>query len=110
MARNQLSQIFVLANEFKEGDLNVGGTRDDHVRREARDALGALSLGDIVEIDFVEDQVTEALHRSLDPELAGEVAHLTVAELKQIVLSSQGASWIERHRNGLSSEAAAAVV
>jgi len=38
----------VLANEFKEGgDLNVGGTRDDHVRREARDALAALSLGDI---------------------------------------------------------------
>ena len=62
MARNQLSQIFVLANEFKEGDLNVGGTRDDHLRREARDALAALSLGDIARSDFVEDQVTEALH------------------------------------------------
>lgn len=44
MARNQLSQMFVLANEFKEGDLNVGGTPDDDVRREARDALAALSL------------------------------------------------------------------
>src|ERR1051326_1087220 len=33
MARDQLSEIFVLANEFKEGDLNVGGTRDDPVRR-----------------------------------------------------------------------------
>ncbi len=110
MARNQLSQIFALANEFKEGDLNVGGTRDDHVRREARDALAALSLGDIASTDFVEDQVTEALHRSLDPQLAGEVAHLTVAELKRILLSPQGTSWIERHRNGVSSEAAAAVV
>jgi ethanolamine ammonia-lyase large subunit len=110
MARNQLSQIFVLANEFKEGDLNVGGTRDDHIRREARDALAALSLGDIARADFVEDQVTEALHRSLDPQLAGKVAHLTVAELKRILLSPQGASWIERHRNGISSEAAAAVV
>src|SRR5215467_4980072 len=110
MARNQLSQIFVLANEFKEGDLNVGGTRDDHVRREARGALAALSLGDIARADFVEDQVTEALHRSLDPQLAGKVAHLTIAELKRILLSPHGVSWIEHHRNGVSSEAAAAVV
>ncbi|HZN00308.1 MAG TPA: ethanolamine ammonia-lyase subunit EutB, partial [Pyrinomonadaceae bacterium] len=110
MTRNQLSQLFVLANEFKEGDLDVGGTRDDHVREQARTALGALSLGDIARSDFVEDQVTEALHRSLDPPLAGKVAHVTVAELKRILLSPQGASWIEHHRNGVSSEAAAAVV
>src|SRR6185369_17133769 len=110
MAHNHLSQIFVVANEFKEGDLNVGGTRDDNVRREARDTLAALSLGDIARADFVEDQVTEALHLSLDPQLAGELAHLTVAELKRILLSSQGASWIERHRDGVSSEAVAAVV
>lgn len=110
MARNQLSQLFVLANEFKEGDLNVGGTRDEHVRREARDALAALSLGDIAGSDFVEDQVTEALHQSLDPQLAGEVAYLTIAEFKSILLSLQGVNWIERHRNGVSSEAIAAVV
>ena len=110
MARNQLSQIFVLANEFKEGDLNVGGTRDHHIRREARAALAALSLGDIARADFVEDQVTEVLHQSLDPQLAGKVAHLTVAELKRSLLSPQGAGWIEHHRNGISSEATAAVV
>ena len=110
MARDRLSQIFVLANEFKEGDLNVGGTGDDLVRREARDALAALSLGDIARADFVEDQVTQALHRSLDPQLAGKVAHLTIAELKRILLSPQGPSWIEGHRNGISSEVAAAVV
>ena len=110
MARDQLSQIFVLANEFKEGDLNFGGTRDDHIRREARDAVAALLLGDIARAEFVEDQVTEALHRSLDPQLAGKVAHLTNAELKRTLLSPQGASWIEHYRNGVSSEAAAAVV
>src|ERR1041385_7635205 len=110
MALDQLRQIFVLGNEFKEGDLNVGGTRDDYMRREARDAVAALSLGEIARADFVEDQVTEALHRCLDPQLAGKVAHLTVAELKQILLSPQGASWIEQHRDGVSSEAAAAVV
>jgi ethanolamine ammonia-lyase large subunit len=110
MARNQLSQVFVLANEFKEGDLNVDGTRDDRIRQQARDALGALPLGDIASADFVEDQVTEALHRSLDPQLAGKVAHITIAELKRILLSPQGASWSEHHRDGVSSEAAAAVV
>src|ERR1041384_5807851 len=110
MAHNRLNQIFVLANEFKEGDLNVGGTRDDQIRRDARDEVAALSLGEIASAEFVEDQVTEALHRSLDPQLAGKVAHLTVAELKRILLSPQGATWIEHHRNGISSEAAAAVV
>jgi ethanolamine ammonia-lyase small subunit len=110
MAHHQLSQIFVLANEFKEGDLNVGGTRDDHIRRQARAALAALSLGDIARADFVEDQVTEALHKSLDPQLAGKVARLSVAEFKRILLSPEGASWIEHHRNGVSSEAIAAVV
>src|SRR5215211_7558819 len=91
MAPNQLSQLFALANEFKEGDLDVGGTRDDEVRREARGVLAALSLGDIARTDFVDDQVTEALHQSLAPQLAGKVAHLTVAELKQTLLSPQGA-------------------
>ncbi|HEY0764631.1 MAG TPA: ethanolamine ammonia-lyase subunit EutB [Pyrinomonadaceae bacterium] len=110
MAHHQLSQIFALANEFKEGDLNVGGTRDDYIRGQARAALAGVSLGDIAGTDFVEDQVTEELHRSLDPQLAGRVAHLTVAELKRILLSPQGASWIEHHRDGVSSEAAAAVV
>jgi ethanolamine ammonia-lyase large subunit len=110
MVRNQLKQLFVLTNEFKEGDLDVGGTRDDHVRRQAREALAAVSLGDIARADLVEDQVTEVLQRSLDPQLAAKVAHLTVAEFKRILLSPQGTSWIEHHRDGVSSEAAAAVV
>lgn len=44
MVRNELSQIFVLANEFKEGGLNVGGTRDDYVRREARRLVAAIRI------------------------------------------------------------------
>ena len=72
MVRNQLNRLFVLANEFKEGDLSVGGTRDDQIRRQARDALSAVSLRDIERADFVEDQVSEALQRALDPLLAGK--------------------------------------
>jgi ethanolamine ammonia-lyase large subunit len=91
-------------------DQGVGGTRDDQLRREARIALAALSLGEIARADFVEDQLTEALHLALDQQPAGDLACLTVEEFKRILLSSQGASWIDRYRNGISSEAIAAVV
>jgi hypothetical protein len=35
MNRQELLEVFVSANEFKEGDLLVGGTPDEYVRREA---------------------------------------------------------------------------
>jgi hypothetical protein len=42
-----LRQAFTFANEFKEGDLLVGGTADRLVRAEARRCLAALRLGEI---------------------------------------------------------------
>src|SRR5688572_32135344 len=50
-----------LANEFKEGDLLVGGTRDESVRAAARASLGALRLGALAGTALVEDGVSEAL-------------------------------------------------
>ena len=100
----RLNQIFVVANEFKEGDLPLGGTSDDQMRDEARSELAALRLGEISEAAFVEDQVTEQLHRSLNPEIRDELAGLTIGELKQILLSPGVASWVGRNRDGLSSE------
>ena len=105
-----LRQAFVLANEFKEGDLLVGGADDARVRDEARRSLGALRLGEIVAGAFVDDTVTEALERSLNAPSLAEISTLTVAELKQILLSPAGAGWIRRYRSGLRSEAIAAVV
>jgi ethanolamine ammonia-lyase large subunit len=105
-----LRLTFVLANAFKEGDRLVGGVDDAQVRDEARRSLGALRLGEIVSAAFVDDGVTEALERSLDAESLADVAGLTVAGLKQILLSPGGAEWIRRHRSGLRSEVIAAVV
>ena len=34
MNRDELVRTFALANELKEGDLPLGGTRDDRVREE----------------------------------------------------------------------------
>ncbi|HYE65358.1 MAG TPA: ethanolamine ammonia-lyase subunit EutB, partial [Pyrinomonadaceae bacterium] len=48
--------------------------------------------------------------RTRDPHLAAEISHLTVAELKGVLLSTQGAGWARRYLDGLSSEAIAAVV
>jgi ethanolamine ammonia-lyase large subunit len=109
MNLNELIKIFALANEFKEGDQSVGGTRDDQLRAEARKELASLRLGEITNAVFVEDQVSEILHRSLDPEHTDELARLTVEELKGILLGPNVAAWARRYRDGLSSETIAAV-
>ena len=110
MNRNELIEAFVLANEFKEGDLLVGGTQDEQVRKEARAALSSIRLGEIGRVGFVEDRITEALARSLDRQVATDLSGLTLAGLKQILLSPNAQAWVAVHRDGLSSEAIAAVV
>ena len=80
------------------------------MRDDARRSLEALRLGEIVPAAFVDDGVTEALERSLNPQALAEVSGLTVAGLKRILLSPAGAGWIRRYRSGLRSEVIAAVV
>jgi ethanolamine ammonia-lyase large subunit len=106
----ELRRTFALANEFKEGDLLVGGTRDESARAAAREALGALKLGALGGGALVGDGVSEALAASLDSRLAAEIAGLTVGGLKAVLLGRGGAEWVRRYGEGLSSEAVAAVV
>ena len=54
-----LRRLFTLANAFKEGDLPVGGTRDDAVRRDARQDLLHTRVADIRRAGFVNDGVSE---------------------------------------------------
>ena len=103
-----LRQAFVLANEFKEGDVLVGGKDDLQVRGEARRSLTALRIGEIVAGAFVDDGVTEALERSLDAQALSEISGLTIGRLKEILLNPSAAGWLRRYRNGLRSEAIAA--
>ena len=105
----ELVQTFTLANEFKEGDLLVGGTRDEQVRKEARQSLASLRVVEITQAAFVGDQITEVLHHAIDSELLNELSHLTVGQMKHILLAPNGAAWAQRYRDGLSSEAIAAV-
>src|ERR1700754_2206201 len=110
MNPQHLKQLFARANEFKEGDLLVGGTHDEREREDARGLVAALSLGEIARTSLVEDGISEALARALAAGLAAEISHLTIAELRRILLSPQAAGWARHYRDGLSSEAVAAVV
>jgi len=105
-----LRQTFTLANEFKEGDLLVGGTTDAQVRGDARQAIGGLRIGDIAAAAFVGDGVTAALERSLNRSALAEISSLTIDALKQILLRPSSADWVRRYRDGLPSETIAAVV
>ena len=110
MNPKELTKLFALANDFKEGDLSIGGTHDNQLRLEAREQLASLSLGEIGKADFVDDQVTEILRRSRDSKLSNELAGLSIADLRQILLAPGGPAWTRRYRDGLTSEAIAAVV
>ncbi|MEW6736406.1 MAG: ethanolamine ammonia-lyase subunit EutB [Acidobacteriota bacterium] len=110
MNREELLRIFVLANEFKEGDLLVGGANDEKLCLEARQALGELSLGEISKITIVEDNISHELARILDTNLATDIAHLSVIKAKEILLSIGGSAWARHYRDGLTSEAIAAIV
>ncbi|HEX8500466.1 MAG TPA: ethanolamine ammonia-lyase subunit EutB [Pyrinomonadaceae bacterium] len=108
--RRELLRTLALASEFKEGDLAVGGTRDEAERASARAALGAVTLGELARAPLVEDGVTEALAASSDARLAAEISTLTVGGLKSLLLGEGGAGWARRYGDGLSSEAVAAAV
>ena len=110
MDAGELRQTLTLANAFKEGDLLVGGTRDERVREHARSSLLAARLLDIRGAAVVDDGVTDALARSLDMQRARQIDHLTVAQFKGLVLGPGAAAWVDAYRDGLTSEATAAVV
>src|SRR5262249_31109140 len=58
---------------------------------------------------FVEDEISEALRAGLDRGLLQEIGRSTVGDIKQVLLSRDGPSWIERYRPGLSSEVIAGI-
>ncbi len=109
MNRENLLELLVKSNEFKEGDLPVGGTRDDTERKESRRGLAELRLGDISRLEIVEDAVSEALKASLNAQLSAGIAHLTVNDLKLILLGRNAGDWLNRYSGGLSSEQIASV-
>jgi ethanolamine ammonia-lyase large subunit len=110
MASETVKLIFARANEFKEGDLLVGGTGDDVIRKDAKIEIAAMKIGDIANLVFVEDAVSEALFRSTNRRLLNEISSLTIGEVKAILTGRTCSSWVRRYSDGLQSEVIAALV
>jgi ethanolamine ammonia-lyase large subunit len=106
----ELRRTLALANPFKEGDLLVGGTRDDQVRADARRMLLATTLGDVRRHTLVDDGVTAALQQSRDRRFDHELDGLTVAQFKGALLESGAATWSAKRSQAFPSEAIAAVI
>ena len=104
-----MRRTLILANAFKEGDLPLGGTRDDALRADARQELLSYRIGEIRRLRLVDDGVTEALERSRDRARDSELDHLTIARAKALLLSPAGAAWAHAHRDALASEVVAAL-
>ena len=107
---DELRRTFALANAFKEGDLAVHGTADDHLRADARRVLLSTTLSDIRNVALIDDGVTAALERSRDRRFDRELDALTVAQLKVGLLGTSGPSWAKQRANAFPSEVIAAVV
>jgi ethanolamine ammonia-lyase large subunit len=110
MTAEELRRLLVLANPFKEGDLLVGGTRDEALRAEARRALLGTAIAGIDRAALVEDGVSDALAGSLDRRLHSDVGALTIRQVTRVLLDPGASEWVRRHQAGLSSEVIAAVV
>ena len=110
MDARELRHCFALANAFKHGDLAVGGSRDDRVRDEARRALRAVTVNEILQMPLVDDGVTIALERSRDRSYDDELGPLTIGRLKDALLGPGAGAWAGKYRGALASEVIAAVV
>jgi ethanolamine ammonia-lyase large subunit len=108
MESDALRRTLTLASAFKEGDGAVGGSADPAVRRDARAALLACTLGDIHRATLVDDGVSEALARARDRSRDADLAGWTVARVRDALLSSSGAAWASACGPSLGSEAIAA--
>jgi ethanolamine ammonia-lyase large subunit len=109
MNSDDLRRTLTLANDFKEGDLLVGGTRDDRVRSEARSALAGTRIKDIRKAVLIDDGVTAAIERGRDRSRDSALDSQTVEQLKTTLLAPAGADWARAHRDSLPSEVIAAI-
>jgi len=110
MDPDALRRTLTLASAFKDGDRAVGGGDDERVRRGARQALAALTLGEMHRTTLVDDGVSDALARSRDRTHDADLHPWTVRRVRDALLASGGEAWAARYGGALGSEAIAAVV
>jgi ethanolamine ammonia-lyase large subunit len=82
-----LRELFGRANEEKSGDQLAGvAARSERERVAAKIALADVSLREIVDYEFIDDDVTALIRRDHDTEKFAAIASLTVGEFREFVL------------------------
>ena len=109
MDATELRRILALASAFKEGDLAVGGTTDERLRADAREALLHTPIADIHATVLIDDGVTAALQRARARQFDAQLSGWTIADLRRSLLDARAAKWSQTHSAALGSEAIAAV-
>ena len=113
-AFRDVKEVLAKANEPKSGDTLAGiAASSAQERVAAKVVLSELLLSELREqpvVPYEEDEVTRIIQDDLNESVYNEIKHLTVAELREKLLSEQTtAEDIARLRRGLSSEMIAAV-
>jgi ethanolamine ammonia-lyase large subunit len=105
-----LRELFGRANEEKSGDHLAGViARSERERVAAKIALADVSLREILEFTFVDDDVTELIHADHDAVAFASISSLTVGEFREFILDPGFAQkWPTLHRS-ITPEMAAAV-
>ena len=109
-----VKEVLTKANEVKSGDTLAGiAAESDLERIAAKEVLANLTVRTIREnpvVPYEEDEVTRINQDSIDPVVYDEIKNLTMAELREKLLSySTGEDDIKRLTRGLTSEVVAGV-
>ena len=109
-----VKEVLAKANEVKSGDTLAGiAAESDMERIAAKEVLANLTVRTIREnpvVPYEEDEVTRINQDSIDPVVYDEIKNLTMAELREKILSySTGEDDIKRLTRGLTSEVVAGV-
>ena len=109
-----VKEVLAKANEVKSGDTLAGiAAESDLERIAAKEVLANLTVRTIREnpvVPYEEDEVTRINQDSIDPVVYDEIKNLTMAELREKILSySTGEDDIKRLTHGLTSEVVAGV-
>lgn len=109
-----VKEVLAKANEVKSGDTLAGiAAESDLERIAAKEILANLTVRTIREnpvVPYEEDEVTRINQDSIDPVVYDEIKNLTMAELREKILSySTGEDDIKRLTRGLTSEVVAGV-
>lgn len=109
-----VKEVLAKANEIKSGDTLAGVAAESDLERiAAKEVLANLTVRTLREnpvVPYEEDEVTRINQDSIDPVVYDEIKNLTIAELRESILSYRlGEEDLKRLSRGLTSEVVAGV-